>query len=318
MKSRRYLAIRIAISLCAIIILFWLMRGKMAGIFVTLKQVQIWLFMLSFLILLSTVAIISFRLKKVFMVQGINFSLNELIRLTFIGFFFNNFLPTSVGGDVVKAYYASKATEKKFESFTSVFVDRVIGFFSFVLIASIALIFVGGSIKNSACKWAILLMLCGAIIFVILILNKAVAKRFAKLRKLYSAINSYKNHKKIVWQALCLSMASQSVSIFGIYFLARSLLISAPLKNFFLFMPIVFAVSMFPSLNGLGIREGAYVYFFRSIIQPEEAFALSLLYLVSLLGLGIIGGIVYMWGQTLSPCYLGTGSDPTTERRRDL
>ncbi len=298
--------IRIAISLCAIIILVWLMRGRMVEIFVTLKQVRIWLFMLAFLVFLSTVAIVSLRLRKVFIVQGINFSLREIIRLTFIGFFFNNFLPTSVGGDVVKAYYASKGTEKKLEAFTSVFVDRMIGLFSLVFIASIALIFVGGSIENSACKWAILLMLCGAIIFVILILNKAVARRFAlvlgrlrlfkldqKMRKLYSAINSYKNHKKIVWQALGLSMASQSISIFSIYLFARSLLISAPLKNFFLLMPIVFAVSMFPSLNGLGIREGAYVYFFRTIIQPEKAFALSLLYLASLLGLSIIGGIIY-------------------------
>lgn len=306
MKVKLYSILRITISIIAILTLVWLMRDKMGEIFFTLKQTKIWLFILGFLTYLSTLAICSFRLKKILLAQNIPLTLKELIYLTFIGLFFNNFLPTSIGGDVVKAHYASKMTGKRLESFTSIFVDRLMGFFSLVSIASVALIFLGKSIENAACKWIILLMLVGAIVFAFLLLNSVLAKRFsllltslkffkldARMKKLYNAINSYKNHKRIVWQTFLLSIGAQAIGIFAIFLLARSLLISTPIRTFFLLMPIVLTVSMLPSINGLGIREGAYVYFFSGIIKKELAFALSLLYLAALLALSIIGGIIY-------------------------
>ncbi len=68
----------------------------------------------------------------------------------------------------------------------------------------------------------------------------------------------------------------------------------------FLVMPIVTVASMLPSLNGLGIREGAYVYFLGGIVGHEQALAISLLWLALFLGVRLSGGLVYLfWGHRL-------------------
>jgi len=59
-------------------------------------------------------------------------------------------------------------------------------------------------------------------------------------------------------------------------------------------MPIISAMSLIPSINGLGIREGATVLLFAPLIGKENAFAISILLLAALFIVSIIGGIVYL------------------------
>ena len=70
-----------------------------------------------------------------FLGEGLKIPLGRVIQLSYIGYFFNNFMPTAVGGDIVKAYYAYKQTKKAAKSFISVFMDRFLGLFSFIFIA---------------------------------------------------------------------------------------------------------------------------------------------------------------------------------------
>ena len=67
------------------------------------------------------------RLKIVLGAQGLPLRYPDVLYLTFIGYFFNHFLPTAVGGDVVKAFYISKISKQAMRSYTSVFMDRFLG-----------------------------------------------------------------------------------------------------------------------------------------------------------------------------------------------
>ena len=68
-------------------------------------------------------------------IQKINLSLFYLYHLRYIGFFFNNFLPSAVGGDLMCAYLASRRTGKGLESFAGIFIDRMVGFLTIFLLA---------------------------------------------------------------------------------------------------------------------------------------------------------------------------------------
>jgi hypothetical protein len=68
----------------------------------------------------------------------------------------------------------------------------------------------------------------------------------------------------------------------------------APLVYFYLLVPVVNLLSMLPSLNGLGIREGAYIYFLKPYIGREYAAAISILGLGLLLLVSLIGGLIYL------------------------
>jgi uncharacterized membrane protein YbhN (UPF0104 family) len=94
--------------------------------------------MLSFLLLFLNQVIVASRWYLLLRLQDIDIGISAAIKLTFVGFFYNNFLPGSVGGDVLRAWYVTKHTPKQMEAAISVFVDRAIGLIGLIISAIVA------------------------------------------------------------------------------------------------------------------------------------------------------------------------------------
>ncbi len=281
------------------------MRGKYGDILKALKGTNKLIFILGFISFTFAISIASIRLKLIIESQGIAATFYEALSLTFIGYFFNNFLPTSIGGDFVKAYYLSNKTHNKLGAYASVFIDRFIGLITMIFMAFIALLFVGESTVDIAARYMIYAITAIAILMMALILNKNFAKIFSvfllfvkpieeKLRRAYNAIHMYKSSKRLVIQSTAISVVSQSLFFVSIGILAFSIGSPIPITNIFLMMPIIGVLSLLPSINGLGLREGSTVVFFGPIIGNENAFAVSILWLLVLLMTSLIGGIIYL------------------------
>jgi uncharacterized protein (TIRG00374 family) len=121
-----------------------------------------------------------------------------------------------------------------------------------------------------------------------------VLKLGSKVRQVYDGLHKFKDHKSLIVKAIVLSIVGQSANILVIYLVAVALGSQANIINFYLLVPVVHLISMLPSLNGLGIREGAYVYFFTPYIGREYAAAIGILWLALLFLLSLIGGIIYL------------------------
>jgi len=245
-------------------------------------------------------------------IQGISLPLSNIVYLSLIGLFFNNLLPTSVAGDFVKAYYTARYTNKVLESYTSIVVDRLLGIFAFIIIAIIALILADKNIKTPLVTNSILLLVSFSLLLIFLITNDFFSKKFSKflekiglleLTKTFQlflkTIDKYKNNLKVIFFALYTSIISQIISVFIIFSLAKGLSINISLWLIFLTLPIITAVSMLPSLNGLGIRESAYVFLLGNYLGKEKALAISILWLGILLCVSILGGFVYLFRDSL-------------------
>ena len=70
--------------------------------------------------------------------QGTPVPLGALLQYTFVGVFFNNFLPANVGGDVMRGYGLARYTDQGAEAAVSVVVDRVVGLMAFMISAAVA------------------------------------------------------------------------------------------------------------------------------------------------------------------------------------
>ena len=298
---------RTAISLAFIVLLFYLVREDIPQIAGTLKNANRALLALSVAVALSTLVILSKRLQLIFAAEDVSLKLSEALNLTFIGYFFNNFLPTSVGGDIVKLMCASRITQQPGKSVTAILMDRVFGLFTFILIPSLSFLFILKSVKNPAVPIIIYSFLVFSFLFFLLLFNRSVARRFKfverflnvfrlgeKVRKVYDGMHNFKRHKKVVGEAMVLSFLGQTVNIFVLYMMTLALGASANIAYFYILAPVIHLLSMLPSLNGLGIREGAYVYFLTPYIGRENAVALSLLWLGLLFILSFIGGFIYL------------------------
>ncbi len=304
MKKILFPILRVAVSCLLIVILVYIMRDKYDLILNALKGTRVSMFTLAFLAFLTAITLASLRLKLIINAQEITISLKEALSLTFIGYFFNNFLPTAIGGDVIKAYYLSKKTELKMGAYTSVFVDRVTGLITMIFTAFIALAFAKNQVTDKMIKYSIYGVTLLSLAAIIFVTNKNIAKKFSfllfflkpvedKLIKVYNVVHKYKHHKALMLQSFVISFISQVLFFISLGILAFSIGEHMSILDILLRSPLISAVSLLPSINGLGLREGATVMFFGPLIGKENAFAVSILWLVILLITSIIGGVIY-------------------------
>ncbi|MFH1419785.1 MAG: lysylphosphatidylglycerol synthase transmembrane domain-containing protein [Planctomycetota bacterium] len=90
----------------------------------------------AFLAVAPAAFVMAWRLRILLKTQNIFVSFRDATLLTFAGNFFNFALPGTTGGDFYKAYHIAKQTHKRTEGVTIVFLDRVIGLISFLLLAA--------------------------------------------------------------------------------------------------------------------------------------------------------------------------------------
>ena len=296
---------RTAISLALILILLYTMKDNYGRIWQAIRGASLSVFLLGLVLYALALITASIRLKLIVETQSETLiTLNEAISLTFIGCFFNNFLPTSIGGDVAKAYYLSRKSAEKLSSYTSVFVDRALGLVTMVFMAATALFLSQGQVIDKDLRYMIYAITAVSVIAIFFISSKNFARKFSgllalvrpvedKMKRAYNALHNYKNHTSLIIKSLAISVVSQLFYFASIGILALSIGARIPAIEVLLRVPIISAVSLFPSINGLGVREGSIVMFFGPIIGKERAFVVSILLLLVLLLTSLVGGLIY-------------------------
>ncbi len=252
-----------------------------------------------------------YKWRLILKAQRINVSFPYLLSLFYIGLFFNNFLPSSVGGDVVRIFKLSRKTGRALEATSSVAMDRATSSIGLLVIAAAVAIF-----QARLLGWQFMTLL-GAMIAVALALTWLVISEKAALRlggifrmdplgarrhlvNFYYSLHQFQKQRARVAEVMAVSLVYQSLAIVLVYFLARSLGIHLAVYYYFLFIPIVLAVSMIPiSLNGLGMREGAWVLLFSHVgVSAAAAFSMSILSLMVLTAVSMSGGVLYLADRT--------------------
>ena len=306
-KNKISIILKLIVSFGLLIVLAWSMREKAKDVFSAIKNADKILLTLAIIINIPLTIAISYRLKMLLGGQKIKLSMNNAVYLTFIGYFFNSFLPTAIGGDIVKAHYTSKKTNNKAASYAAVLADRIFGFVSTVFIAIIGLFYIWKdfhkrfisiveALVNKNTEWVIvatLIFLIGAIL--LLKKSKILAKVKGSFLKLYFAIKLYLNNPYLMIKVFVLSLLLQGLSILSIYFFVLSLHGKISLVKMFIIMPVIWTISMIPvSLNGLGIRELAFRDFLKGDIGVEKAIAISILWLGLIMLYSLIGGVLHL------------------------
>jgi len=306
MRKKIFLLLRIVISF---LLLFLLLKFVNLSQFIAiLKKADKKIILVVIFLNLMIVPFISYRWQIILASQKFLIKLSELVRLTFIGMFFNNFLPTSAGGDVVKGYYLlkDKDSDKKIDLGASVLFDRIIGTISIITMALIAAILFYRRLPFRAILFIFFL---SVFIFslILFLRNQSFARRFSRFfrfykyktldiqsKRIYERFHRYVHSQRMLTKSIGISFIAQIFSILMNYLIIIGLGARIPLFILFIYVPLIWVFALFPSINGLGIREGFYVYFFKGIIGKETAFALSVLILGLIVLNGIIGGFIYL------------------------
>ena len=248
----------------------------------------------------------------------------RLLAFYFVGMFFNLFLPTVVGGDAVKALLLARETGSAARATTSVFMERNLGLFALLSIALVAswrapavdimgvtlstltLILFAGFIAANA-----VLVTRGVYGLVDRLIAAAAPARIrVRAAPLHAAVSAYAARVDVIAGAVLLSFVFQGVVIAVVFFNARALDLDFPFSTVAVFVPLISLAGMIPvSVNGLGVREALYIFFFGRLGAPTEvSVSLALLYFAVTLVASLPGGIVYVLQRSTHPLRPSAGA----------
>ncbi|HIJ58418.1 MAG TPA: flippase-like domain-containing protein, partial [Deltaproteobacteria bacterium] len=217
----------------------------------------------------------------------------------FVGMFFNLFLPTGIGGDLFKVHFLSREKGRRFLAAFTVVGDRFFGL--------ITMLFMGAAAVKI---WPDLLpepfrdfLYISALIILAALLGLPFFQRVIK--GILPGISRHLEGLLILWQrpqrlfaVLGLSFCLQALGMGAVALLGAGIGIKLPLSFYFASLPLVGLITLIPvSFNGIGVREGAFIYFFGlKGVEPEPALGLGLLFFSVQVALSLLGGVAYAAG----------------------
>ncbi len=253
--------------------------------------------------------ITGWRWRVLLDIQGIHIPFKTILSFLFVSNFFNTFLPSTIGGDAIRASDSSRHSRLPAESITTIVVERMMGICALATIAFVCFLCGIGSNGNLRLFfWPVLLLVVLTYAALILTLNRRLAeltvtalrrihakRAEGKVRRVSLVLSELKQNKASMMKAGLLSLLLQVNVVFFTYVVALSMNLRIPLIDFFVIVPIVLVILILPvSINGIGLRENAYALMFAGYITGEEAVALSWVLLALSLFLGGVGGVFYI------------------------
>lgn len=300
-----WLLFRVFFSLIFLGFLFW--KTDLSKFYEIFRTLDVTLYLASLVSYALLFIPLSYRWQLLLQVLGIRVPMTRLFTTYLVGVFFNNFLPTAIGGDLVRGMDLYRFTQKGKEAAVSVMAERFLGLAGLLVIAVTALGFTYSSLQDPLLVWLILITAFGFLIILwglstptIFILTARGLQRLKlqwfgqKLLKIPEAITLYKSSPRTLIFSAVLSTLIQALGVIIYYVLSLSLHLKIPLAYLFLFFPVISIVSMAPvSLGGLGIREGMAVYLFQKVgVEPGHALGLSLAWFSIIFLTSLLGGVV--------------------------
>jgi uncharacterized membrane protein YbhN (UPF0104 family) len=335
-KGGKTTILRIAVGVGALAVLCLIQDwGRLAEVFSGLGA---WAPALSIVLVLGSNLVMVFRWRLLLRAQQAYVGYWAAVRIHFVGLFYNNILLSSVGGDMLRAWYVTKHTHRRVEAALSVLADRVIGLGTMILMAigfywlfpvDSAMEAEGGAESGNngaaggflAANWHYAAVLVGAIFLVFAGLlvyprtRKVLVKGFkgiiAHRGRLWEAIVLYCRRPGAVFSAMGLTFLAQTLVITGFYFIGRNLGIDVSIKYYFVFFPISWVVGALPiSPGGIGVLELGLVGLFMLLpgVTKEHGMALALCQRAIFLLCSVPGIVIHVSGFHL----------PSAEEREEI
>lgn len=292
-------------------LLAWLIGSlDLAGAVTQLNRARIDYLILTLVVIWVGHFLCVLRWKVILAALEISMKTLSLVLIYGIGMFFNLVFPGLVGGDLVKMYLTGRDSGQSYSiAFASVFADRYMGFMAMVLLAVLSsaaypiriqgynlfLSFLG--LLGVSILGSLILFYPGAHKVALRLLSVRIFHGFIeKANVLFEAFSKVRRRRSSLALALYLSLINQFIVICASWLIALSLDIHAPFHYFMVFVPATVVITMIPiSINGVGLREFAYMSFFSAIgVSRQEGVLIGFLSSLVIIASGLPGSIAYM------------------------
>jgi uncharacterized membrane protein YbhN (UPF0104 family) len=230
-----------------------------------------------------------------------------------VALFFNNFLPSNIGGDVVRIGDTARPARSRTLATTIVLVDRILGLMGLVLVAALgatmAAYLATGEPSLVWPSWLWGGFLLSLIITVPALLSPAGLGRLLqpltilhpewiskRIERVTATLARFRNRPGAIVSCFGGAVFVQVTSIIFYFVVAYALRVNVSLWELAVIVPVSFVVQMIPvSVNGFGVREATFSFYFTRLGLPlESALLLSLGATALMMLFSLSGAAVYV------------------------
>jgi uncharacterized protein (TIRG00374 family) len=260
---------------------------------------------------LGMIVVSAWRWELLLVAQRIHVSKARLVNSYLVATFFNNFLPSNIGGDVIRVRDTAPAAGSKTLATTIVLMDRGIGLLGLFIVAAVGATVT--SALSASVPWLapalwIGLGLGSAVAAPLVLAPGHVARLLNPLRRLHAdwvgerisrltnALGRFGQEPRALLSCLVGAVVVQGVLVAFYVAIVRSMNIQISAWHLAVIVPISFIVQMAPvSVNGFGVREATFAYYFSRLHLPtESAIAVSFMGAALIMLFSLSGGVAHM------------------------
>ncbi len=294
--------------LCTLVLLAFLLKSvSWSTLLQNIRHLDDGVLLIAVMVGAIGVIISSYQWQVLLDGERIRIDLRRLVNFYLVGIAFNHFLPTGMGGDVVKVYYVGREGKNTAGSASAAVMSRITGFIGMLLISVPALFIWQENFTQPLMVTYLLscLAMCVALIVVVglVVVMPRIFKGkwapwriFSALEKMGNAILvTLRRPRSMTGSTLFGALFHLSAAL-NYYAFSLALHMQVPVTFFLVAIPLVSLVAFLPfSINGFGLRESALVYIFSTIHVPATtSLLLVLLVDAQALFFGLIGGSIYL------------------------
>lgn len=310
--GRRYvfLALKVSVSIILLSILF--SRIDVGKLWATARHASIAWLAIALAVYGINVGASVWRWHLLLEAQLVIVRVRTLLASLMVGLFFNNFLPSNIGGDFFRIADTAKIAKSKTVATSVILMDRVLGVMALVLVAAIGASAAGRVHPAAIPIWPAWLwagfLLGAAAASPAIIVPDGFGRLLRPLTVIHpewvggrienvtAILSRFRDRPLALTQCFLGAVFVQGTVVVFYYFVASALHMTVSFEDLAVIVPISLVVQMLPvSLSGFGVREATFSFYFARIGQPiESAVLMSLVGQVLIMLSSLPGAGVYI------------------------
>jgi len=310
--ARRYalLAIKLSISVVLMVMLF--ASIDVGSLWRTAKLASIPWLVIALVIFAINQGAAAWRWRLLLAAQHIHVRGRSLLSSYLVANFFNNFLPSNIGGDVVRIRDTARPAGSKTLAATVILVDRGLGMMALVLVAAIGATAAGHLHPAKAPIWPLWLWAgflaaaaaCAPVVFAPDGFGRLLQPLTVfhpewvgdRIEKLTSALAKFRDQPSALAACFGGAVFVQAAVVIFYCAVAYALHLQVAFADLAVIVPVSLVMQMLPvSVNGFGVREATFSFYFSRIGQPiESALVMSLVAQALVMRFSLTGAALYI------------------------
>lgn len=294
--------VKVLVSAGLITLLIW--KADLGEFWNDLDRVRPGLTILAVVLLALQYPVSAWKWRISLRLHGVDYPYLYLLRVLCIAFFFNNFLPTAIGGDGYRAVRTMDKSTRKIYSISAVILERLVGLLVLVFLGYLCAIYliIDGDLLHGRWLAAAVMVVTAALLVLLLAFwlglhTKLIRglKKVPKLEPIYESLRVLSNNSAKFFGLVGASLVFQLLAIGVIGMLFAALGLPWKLAESGFTAATAGVAGMLPiSINGIGVIEGSFVAAaWESGLPSTDAIVVALFLRIFMLASSVVFGLMY-------------------------